>query len=365
MLEQNKIYCGDCLNVMKDIDSNSCDCIITDPPYGMSFMGKNWDKAVPSVAIWQECLRILKPGAFAFVMCIPRQDCLARMICRLEDAGFNISFSSVLHTFASGFPKAQNISKAVDKKPKRLELPQKIGGVIKEFRLKKKLNLRQLGELCGNPFYHIGGTVFYETGKRIPSRNEWDKIKAVLEIPEDFDYLFEEAKREVIGKDGRNAKESCFNIGVQKEWDITTPATPQAKALDGAYGGFQPKPAIEIVIVAMKPLEEKTYVDQALKNGHGCTWLDDTRIPFESNEEVYEKGMKRAETPRVDIRGGNYCNSHGHSLISKSGMSNKGRFPANVLCEDDVLDDGNITKSAGGTGIRSQTNTFKGTEREE
>ncbi|MBE9542622.1 MAG: site-specific DNA-methyltransferase, partial [Proteobacteria bacterium] len=101
---------------MKDIDSNSCDCIITDPPYGMSFMGKNWDKAVPSVAIWQECLRILKPGAFAFVMCIPRQDCLARMICRLEDAGFNISFSSVLHTFASGFPKAQNLSKEADKR---------------------------------------------------------------------------------------------------------------------------------------------------------------------------------------------------------------------------------------------------------
>ena len=126
MLELNKIHCGDCMDVMQEIDSDSVDCVVTDPPYGMLFMGKDWDKAVPSVAIWQQCLRVLKPGAFAFVMCIPRQDCLARMICRLEDAGFNVSFSSIYYTFASGFPKAQNLQKVLLKKIER-ELEAKYG----------------------------------------------------------------------------------------------------------------------------------------------------------------------------------------------------------------------------------------------
>ncbi len=63
--------------------------------------------------------------------------------------------------------------------------------------------------------------------------------------------------------------------------NITAPTTDAAKALDGSYGGFQPKPAVEVIIVAMKPLSEKTYVDQALKNGKGITWLDDCRVPGE------------------------------------------------------------------------------------
>jgi len=51
----NKTICGDCLEVMKDIPNNSIDCVITDPPYGLGFMGKDWDKAIPSIKIWKEC----------------------------------------------------------------------------------------------------------------------------------------------------------------------------------------------------------------------------------------------------------------------------------------------------------------------
>jgi hypothetical protein len=116
MQKESKLYLGDCLEIMPQFETDSIDAIVTDPPYGISFMGKDWDKAVPSIAIWKECLRVLKPGAFAFVMSIPRQNCLARMICRLEDAGFNVAFSSIYHTFATGFPKAQNLSKMVDRR---------------------------------------------------------------------------------------------------------------------------------------------------------------------------------------------------------------------------------------------------------
>lgn len=113
---RDTIICGDALDVMRGMDDGCVDAIVTDPPYGMSFMGKAWDKALPSVDVWCECLRVLKPGAFAFVMCIPRQDCLSRMIINLEDAGFMVNFSPIYHTFATGFPKAANLSKLADKR---------------------------------------------------------------------------------------------------------------------------------------------------------------------------------------------------------------------------------------------------------
>lgn len=95
---------GDCLELMKSIPDGSVDAIITDPPYGYSFMGKDWDKAVPPVEIWQECLRVLKPGAFACVMSAPRSDVQNAMISRLQEAGFRLDFTPIYWTYASGFP---------------------------------------------------------------------------------------------------------------------------------------------------------------------------------------------------------------------------------------------------------------------
>ena len=79
-------------------------------------MGLSWDKALPSEEALRECCRVLKPGAFGFFMCAPRQDVLSRMIIRLEDTGFNVNFSSLFHAYASGFPKAANASKIVDRR---------------------------------------------------------------------------------------------------------------------------------------------------------------------------------------------------------------------------------------------------------
>ena len=80
---------SDCLEAVKLMPSSSIDLVCTDPPYSYSFMGKSWDKegAVDFKAVWKECLRVLKPGAFAFVMCAPRQDVLCKQIQALTDAG--------------------------------------------------------------------------------------------------------------------------------------------------------------------------------------------------------------------------------------------------------------------------------------
>jgi len=92
---KRQILAGDALDILKEIESNSIDEMCTDPPYGYSFMNKDWDKAIISVDIWRECLRVLKPGAFAFVMSAPRQDVLSHMIVNLTDAGFVTNFTSI------------------------------------------------------------------------------------------------------------------------------------------------------------------------------------------------------------------------------------------------------------------------------
>lgn len=106
------IYLGDCLEVLKGFPENSIDSIVTDPPYGLSFMGKKWDYDVPSQAIWEECLRVLKPGGHLLAFAGTRTQ--HRMAVRIEDAGFEIR-DMIAWVYGSGFPKSLNIGKAVDK----------------------------------------------------------------------------------------------------------------------------------------------------------------------------------------------------------------------------------------------------------
>jgi site-specific DNA-methyltransferase (adenine-specific) len=108
-ISNGKLINRDATNELKKIPSNSIDMAAMDPPYGYKFMGKDWDKALPATEIFKECLRVLKPGAFAFVMAAPRQDVLSRMMIKLETAGFKIDFTSIYWTYATGFPKANNI----------------------------------------------------------------------------------------------------------------------------------------------------------------------------------------------------------------------------------------------------------------
>ena len=113
MIEQkNKIINNNCLIALKEMEDNSIDSIVSDPPYGINFMGKKWDYDVPSVEVWQECLRVLKPGGHALIACGTRTQ--HRMAVNLEDAGFEIR-DIVAWVYGSGFPKSHNIGKAVDK----------------------------------------------------------------------------------------------------------------------------------------------------------------------------------------------------------------------------------------------------------
>lgn len=203
------IYQGYCEDTMPILEPESIDLCVTDPPYGYSFMGKKWDIDVPSVRIWQELLRVLKPGAFAFIMSAPRQDVFTKMISNIEAAGFHISYTPIFWAYHSGFPKAMDVSKAIDKKLGYERKPIEIPG-------------KQKSALCW--------------GKHYDSR---------------------------------------------QEVEFTAPVSEEAKRFSGAYVGFVPRPALEVIIVAMKPIVKDTYLAQALDNGKGISWLGDCHIPTE------------------------------------------------------------------------------------
>lgn len=114
IMERNKfkLYNGDCLEILKTLEDNSIDSVVADPPYGISFMGKKWDYDVPSVEIWKECLRVLKPGGHLLAFAGTRTQ--HRMAVRIEDAGFEIR-DMIAWVYGSGFPKSLDVSKAIDK----------------------------------------------------------------------------------------------------------------------------------------------------------------------------------------------------------------------------------------------------------
>ncbi len=98
---------GDCLDALPLLPAASVDAIVTDPPYGLSFMGKRWDYDVPSVEVWAECLRVLKPGGHLLAFAGTRTQ--HRMAVRIEDAGFEIR-DMIAWVYGSGFPKSRNIA---------------------------------------------------------------------------------------------------------------------------------------------------------------------------------------------------------------------------------------------------------------
>ena len=218
-LEVNRIINGDCTKVMEFFPENSIDCIVTDPPYGINFLGKSWDKALPPKEAFVKMYRVLKPGALAFVMSSPRQDVMWRMAQLLEESGFDLGQSFISWIYNSGFPQGYNISKGIDSKK---GLKQEIVGKGKGTSLnhQNKINVEQ--EFRPNDYYK--------------------------------------------DKDGT--------------FDITTPMSDEAKKYEGYYSITGLKPALEVIFMVQKPLSEKTIVDNVLKWGTGGININSCRIPF-------------------------------------------------------------------------------------
>ena len=110
-----KLYYGDMLDMLKVIPENSITSIITDPPYELGFMNRDWDKSgiAFNIDAWKTCLKVLKPGGHLVAFCGSRT--FHRMVCAIEDAGFEIR-DVIMWIYGSGMPKSSNVGKMLEKK---------------------------------------------------------------------------------------------------------------------------------------------------------------------------------------------------------------------------------------------------------
>lgn len=212
-----EIINSDCLKAMQKMPDGSVDAIVTDPPYGLAFMGANWDHNVPSVAYWSECLRVAKSGAH--LLCFGGTRTFHRLMCAIEDAGWEIR-DTIMWVYGSGFPKSMDVGKAIDK---------------------------ALG------------------AKREKVRVPADKVRNPKSI---------NSGHGIEGGD-RPWMKKAMEVGYH-EMDGNTPATDQAKKWDG--WGTCLKPAWEPIIVARKPLDG-TVAHNVMTHGTGAINIDGCRVP--------------------------------------------------------------------------------------
>lgn len=111
-MTEARILRADCLEAMRELEPCSVDSVVTDPPYGLSFMGKDWDHGIPGVHFWEAALRVAKPGAHLLAFGGTRT--FHRLACAIEDAGWEIR-DTVMWVYGSGFPKSHDVSKAIDR----------------------------------------------------------------------------------------------------------------------------------------------------------------------------------------------------------------------------------------------------------
>ena len=107
-MENITLHNGDSAEVLKQYPDNHFDSVVTDPPYGIEFLGKDWDSNTGAIEVWQECLRVLKPGGYMLAFSAART--YHRLAVNLEDVGFEIK-DQIMWLYGSGFPKAQDIGK--------------------------------------------------------------------------------------------------------------------------------------------------------------------------------------------------------------------------------------------------------------
>lgn len=220
---------GDCMDVLKGFSDNFFHSCVTDPPYGLEFMGKEWDKfpEAERYGKWteewaKEVYRVLRPGAYVLIFGGSRT--CHRMVCGIEDAGFEIR-DTMMWLYGSGFPKSLDVSKAIDK----------AAGVERE--------------VIGVRSYPREGTT--------PVTRKATRI---------------------MGGDRDDSVAQETNI-------ITKPCTDAARTWQG--WGTALKPAFEPIVLARKPLKESTVAKNVLKWGTGGVNVDGCRIPTESDFAKY------------------------------------------------------------------------------
>ena len=292
-----EVYHGDCIETMNALPPESVDAIVTDPPYGLGFMGKKWDDLPPSLEWAEACYRVLKPGGHIAAFGGTRT--WHRLAVAIEDAGFEMR-DSLAWLYGSGFPKSMNVGKA------------------------------------------ITATETLGSSSRRANR---------------------------MAMTGDDSRSSSFGSGAQTATTTATTAagppvanlTPNGEKWSGH--GTALKPAFEPIVLARKPLAEKTVARNVLAHGTGAINIDGCRIgtTVETWPATRSYGGDPSEVSFTKTAGG-------VQRAQSTGSAPSGRWPANVLLDEHaaawVDEQSGVTKSsvrpATGGPIFKSSQSFKG-----
>ena len=292
------VWWGNSLTVLAGMPDSSVDAVICDPPYELSFMNKGWDGSgiAYSVPLWQECLRVLKPGGHLLAFGGTRT--YHRMAVAVEDAGFEIR-DSLAWMYGSGFPKSMDVGKAIDKQdagPVRLARAYMFTAWMRST----GITAAQISALTGTS--SMGQHFLTETSQpAVATADLFDVLRPHLpSVPADIEKLVADRtvesetfkQRKIVGTTIRTSGHVFDNLtynpaGVlgNKECPITEPATDEARRWTG--WGTALKPAYEPIVVARKPLSKGlTVAGNVLRWGTGALNIDACRIAMSNQDRI-------------------------------------------------------------------------------
>ncbi len=347
---QHWLACGDCVEVMKKLPDNSIDSIVTDPPYGIGFLGAEWDESVPSGPFADQALRVLKPGGHIIAFAATRT--VHRLAVALEDAGFEIRDQIAWLTW-QGFPKSLDISKSIDKLKHNRDEVIEVTTWIKKARDAAGLKNKDIDEHFG--FNGMGG--HWTSQKKQPSVPTIEQVPELLKLlgvedpPKRIQKLLLEIngekgkpganwwKREVTGThahahgmgvysskhDGSGEEIDYRGTGVERR---DKPSSPEAIKYQG--WGTQLKPCQEPAVLARKPIDQQTTTKNVLKHGVGAMNIDACR--FALGDPAWPGPNDEIKDMTGQTRGGSSAGLGeimGGSEITNA-PSPLGRWPGNI-----------------------------------
>jgi site-specific DNA-methyltransferase (adenine-specific) len=319
-----EIHHGDCIEVMRTLPDNSVDSIVTDPPYGLGFMGKAWDALPPGEDWARECLRVLKPGGHLLAFGGTRT--WHRLAVAVEDAGFEIR-DSIAWLYGEGMPKSLDVSKAIDKLDAAAERLERAR--IFQSWLRQHLTPQLVNAVTGTVMGHHLTT--HPTQPSVATADIFDLLRPIL--PPVPDYIEELVRLRTVESANFKARKvtgtrtmvdtstsrmgfvgkTYGGTGATREVNDTAAHTPEAELWQG--WGTALKPAFEPAVVARKPLAG-TVAATVIEFGTGAVNIDATRhgerwpanvILDESQAEAlaeskyfYVAKPSKAERPVVD-----------------------------------------------------------------
>lgn len=316
MSKPPQVVHGDCVEIMKMLPNDSIDSIVTDPPYGLGFMGKAWDALPPGQDWAEECLRVLKPGGHLLAFGGTRT--WHRLAVAVEDAGFEIR-DSIAWMYGSGFPKSLDISKAIDKENgRKFEDRFALGRHIRERRIAHGLSASDVNAWFG----YRDGCQHWErqdrSGARVPNLQDYAVLEDRLGLSSEYLPLVAriEAERVILSERpaygiGGGGILSGHAAGAVAK--VSTPANAAAQKWNG--WGTALKPAFEPIVTGRKPLAG-TVATNVLEFGtgafnisasrHGDRWpnnviLDESQAErFAESRYFYTAKPSKTERPVVD-----------------------------------------------------------------